>query len=148
MPKRPVHCFAVGRVISTRLPTNTGKSRGLQTYGQRQSAQSPHGIASEEGHSHNGAIFKLNRTSSCRSALGQNGYLSAMCHIVAADLVAASMAACTLFLCRDYREGLLATDTSDVVSHGQILHAAIADRLLKEHFFDWATSHYDLHQPT
>ena len=52
VPQRPVHCLAVGRVISTRLPTTTGKSNGLQTYGQHQSAQSPHGIASEEGHSH------------------------------------------------------------------------------------------------
>ena len=51
VPQRPVHCLAVGRVISTRLPTTTGKSNGLQTYGQHQSAQSPHGIASEEGHS-------------------------------------------------------------------------------------------------
>ena len=51
VPQRPVHCLAVGRVISTRLPTTTGKSWGLQTYGQRQSTQSPHGIASEEGHS-------------------------------------------------------------------------------------------------
>ena len=79
-PKRPVHCLAVGKVISTRLPTTTGKSRGLQTYGQHHSGQSPHGIASEQGHSHsyNGAIFDMNRTSSCRSALGQNGYARAI----------------------------------------------------------------------
>jgi hypothetical protein len=52
VPQRPVHCLAVGRVISTRLPTTTGNSNGLQIYGQYQSAQSPHGIASEEGQQH------------------------------------------------------------------------------------------------
>ena len=66
---------------------------------------------------------------------------------VAADLAAAFMAAGTLFLCRDYREGLLATDTTDVFSHCQIVHGAIADRFLKEHPFFRTTRHYDLHRP-